>query len=119
MRELLRSTNAYRGIEADALGARTAHATLVLFPDEGYLRPLLKECAKAFFLAEDGSRTARLIDEENFADCIFCPPAGEKLTAELAAGIVDESLLLPVEGDKKLFVLDHFIPSPRLSKTSY
>ncbi len=102
MRRLLQETTAYKGMRADV------HATLVVFPDEKYLRPLLRECAKAFFGAEEGSRLAKLLDEEHFADCLFLPEEGGKLTAEMGARIVDESVLRPVEGEKKLFVLDNF-----------
>ena len=107
MQQLFRTTTAYRAL---AEGARTgeAHFTLVLFPDAVYLRAFLKECAKAFFGAEDGSRTARLIDEESYSDCLIYPSAGGKLSADLAGEISDESLLRPVEGTKKLFVLDAF-----------
>ncbi len=106
MKELLRETTAYRAFAREREGG--AHAALVVFADEAYLRPLLKECAKAFFGAEDGSREAKLIDGESFTDCLFFPAAGEKLTAEDGARIIDESLLKPVERAKKLFVLDAF-----------
>jgi hypothetical protein len=108
MQRLLRATTAYRTIAADAGRGTASHAALVIFPDEAYLRALLKECAKAFFGAEEGSRTANLIDAESYSDCLFYPPAGGKLTAELAGALIDESLLRPVEGAKKLFVLDAF-----------
>lgn len=108
MKELLRETNAYRMLRADASKGAVSHATLVVFPDEKLLRDLLKECAKAIFCADDGSRAARLIGEETYADCLFFPAAGGKLTAELGGRIIDESLLRPVEGTKKLFVLDAF-----------
>ena len=104
MRELLCSTNAYRIIKSGL----SAHAALVLFPDEVYLRALLKECAKAFFHAEEGSRVAHLIDSESYSDCAVYPAAGEKLNAETAGKILEESNLRPVEGTKKLFVLDGF-----------
>lgn len=108
MRELLRSTKAYRAIASDAQSGRRSHAYLVLFPDETYLRALLTECAKAFFGAKDGSREAELIGAETYSDCLYLPAAGAKLTVDDGAHIVDESLLRPVEGDKKLFVLDNF-----------
>ena len=108
MRELLRSTKAYRAIASDAQSGRRSHAYLVLFPDETYLRALLRECAKAFFGAKDSSREAELIGEEMYSDCLYLPAAGAKLTVDDGARIVDESLLRPVEGDKKLFVLDNF-----------
>ena len=108
MIRLLRSTNAYEAIGEDARRGTSSHAMLVVFPDEGCLRALLTECAKAFFSAEDGSRAARLIGEEHFPDCRFFPAAGEKLTADAGASILDASLLRPVEEQKKLFVLDAF-----------
>ena len=85
MQTLLRTTNAYRRIGSESASGRIGHATLVLFPDEIYLRNLLKECAKAFFGTEDGSRTARLIDTESYSDCVFFPAAGEKMTVPAAA----------------------------------
>ena len=108
MIQLLRETNAYKKMLSDAEQGALPHATLVVFPDEKLLRALLKECAKAFFSAEEGSRTARLIGEEHFSDCLIFPEAGGKLTAELGGRIIDESILRPVEEDKKLFVLDAF-----------
>ena len=108
MKTLLRTTIAYTGMCSEAQKGSCAHATLVVFPDEVYLRPLLKECAKAFFGASDGSREAHLIDGETYSDCLFFPAAGEKLTADLGAAILEECALKPVEGTKKLFVLDAF-----------
>lgn len=108
MKTLLRETNAYRAIRAEAARGQLPHSSLVLFPDEKNLRALLTECAKAVFGAADGSREARLIDGEGFADCLFFPAAGGKLTVADGARIVDESILRPLEGDKKLFVIDAF-----------
>lgn len=108
MKHLLRTTTAYRMLAEEARRGEAPHAVLVVFPDEAYLRPLLAECAKALFCAEDGSREASLIEAENYADCLFFPARGGKLTVEDAGRIVDESQLRPVEGTKKLFVLDGF-----------
>ena len=108
MRQLFRTTTAYRAIAESASRGECAHFTLVLFPDAVYLRAYLTECAKAFFGAQEGSRIARLIDAGSFSDCLVYPAAGGKLTTEAAGAITDESLLRPVEGEKKLFVLDAF-----------
>ncbi len=108
MEKLLSGTVSFQTIMEDARADRRAHAVLVVFPDAEYLRPLLRMCAKAFFLAEEGTRTARLLDEENYPDCLFLPEPQGKLTAEAGARILEESALLPMEGDKKLFVLDRF-----------
>ena len=108
MKQLLRSTNAYRAIAADAARGECSHAVLVLFPDEKYLRALLRECAKAFFSFADGTRGERLVEEEHYSDALFFPEAGGKLTVDHASRILDESVLRPVEGTRKLFVLDAF-----------
>lgn len=104
MRTLLRGT----AVCKQFCRGEAPHTTLILFPDGKYLRALLKECAKSFFGAEEGTREAGLIENESFSDCVILPPEGGKLTAELAAAITDESLLRPVERDRKLFVLDQF-----------
>lgn len=104
MKTLLRSTLVYRELKKGG----AAQATLVVYDDPVYLRTLLKECAKAFFCAADGSREARLIDAESYIDCKFLPPAGGKLTAEIAAALPAESMLRPAEGNKKMYVLDGF-----------
>ena len=88
-------------------------STLIVFPDAKYLRALLKECAKAFFGIGDGRRCA-LIDEEIFADCLILPKEGGKLTVDDCSRIIDESLLHPVEADKRLFVLDAFDTASQL-----
>lgn len=106
MKELLRSTTAYRAILAEAKRGEHSHASLVVFPDGVYLRPLLRECAKAFFFGDE--RREELIGEEHFSDCLFYPAADGKLTADDCAEIVEESTLRPVEGAEKLFVLDRF-----------
>ncbi len=108
MLELLRTTTAYRTLRTQEERGECAHATLVLFPDGKYLRPLLRECACAIFGAKDGSREAELIRKEALSDCLFFPAEGGKLTVADGAKIVEESLLKPIEGNKKLFVLDGF-----------
>jgi hypothetical protein len=108
MRELLQSTTAYRVLREDARRGEVSHAVLVLFPDEKYLRQLLRECARAM-LGEEEGRVSELILHESFSDCLFFPAeAGGKLTVDDGTKIVDESLIRPIEGDKKLFVLDGF-----------
>lgn len=109
MKELLHETRAYRRILTEARAGNAPHAVLVLFPDAAHLRELLRECAKAFFCAEEGRRIANLIEKESFADCLMYPSAaGGKLTVDDAVNILEESILRPVEGKKKLFVLDAF-----------
>lgn len=104
MKELFRSTDAWKRIARDR--EDLAHTVLLLDPDEGRLRDFLIECAKGFF--GDEPRASRLIGEESFSDCRVYPPAGGKYSTDLAAEIVEESALRPVEGRVKLFLLDRF-----------
>ncbi len=107
MKQLLLTTTAYRSVSSRAKSGELSHATLALFSDGEYLRALLKECAKGFFGA-DNSRVCELVESEQFSDCFFLPAEGAKLTVQDASFILEESALRPVEGEKKLFVLDRF-----------
>ncbi|MBO5045286.1 MAG: hypothetical protein J6C93_00270 [Clostridia bacterium] len=106
MRELLQSTTAYQTLLRDAKKGELSHATLVVFPDAKYLRALLRECATAYFYGD--SRKESLVLSEGYSECRFFPSVGGKLTVDDGAAIVEESLLRPLEGEKKLFVLDEF-----------
>lgn len=91
-----------------------SQTVLALFSDKQYLRPFLKECARLFFGAKEGTRTAELIEKEIYSDLLIFPEPEKKLSIEHCQKIVEESLLHPVEGTKKLFVLDRFDDAPPL-----
>ena len=118
MIELLQNTQAYRLLKRECAGNQNSHAYLLLFDDGRNLRSALKEFAKVLFSVSDieewdeeateKQRIAKLIDEESFSDCLFYPNEGKKLAVEDAENIREESLLSPIEGDKKVFVLGDF-----------
>lgn len=110
MKELFRQTQLYKAISANEFFSQ---AVLVIFPDGVYLKGFLKECAKGFFCAADGSREAELIDKEIYSDFLLFP-TDKKYTVEMCSRILEESLLLPVECDKKLIVLSDFQSAPAL-----
>lgn len=110
MQILLKNTQSYRILKGESEENRLSHAYLLLLDDAKILRSAIKTFAKLFFLQdgkEDG-RVSRLIDGENFADCVFLPEEGKKLNVEDAEKIKEESQLRPVEGEKKVFVLADF-----------
>ncbi len=107
MKQLFSKTTLCRAIAADP-GGTFSQTVLVLFSDKQNLRPLLKECARLFFGAKEGSRTGDLVEKEWYPDLLIFPEPEKKLSAEHCEKIVEESLLHPVEGEKKLFVLDNF-----------
>ena len=111
MIELLESTQAYRLLQKESEGNVCSHAYLLLFDDARNLRVTLKEFAKLLFTAPttaEKQRINKLIDEESYADCLFYPAEGKKLAVEDAEKIREESLLSPIEGERKVFVLGDF-----------
>jgi DNA polymerase III gamma/tau subunit len=74
----------------------------------------LKTFAKLLFNCENEysaqeKRISSLIDSESFSDCLCFPAeAGKKLLVEDAEKILEESTLSPVEGDKKVFLIEDF-----------
>lgn len=118
MIELLRKTQAYSLLQKECVGDAVSHAYLLLFNDGRNLRYTLKEFAKIVFQCEDvddwyedeneKSRMARLIDEDSFSDCLLFPAEGKKLSVEDAEKIREESLLSPIEGDRKVFIIGDF-----------
>lgn len=113
MINLIRKTQLYRAIQSN--GEKLfSQAVLAIFPDEKYLRLLLKECAKGFFKAEEGSRIAGLIDKELFSDLLIFPDEEKKFTVDLSVNVLEESLLRPVESREKLIILTDFHTAPAL-----
>ena len=111
MKRLLESTQAYRLLEKECATGKNSHAYLLLFNDRKNLRFALKNFAKLFFRKEDERETERiekLIEEESFADCLYFPQEGKRLSVEDAEKIREESMLSPVEGEIKLFLLSNF-----------
>ena len=106
MQKLLKSTQAYTLLKAEAEENRFGHAYLLIFSDGRNLRLALKEFAKLFFYGDE--RTSNRIDSENFSDCLFFPETEKKLSVDDAEKIREESLLAPVEGGKKVFVIGDF-----------
>ncbi len=105
MEQLLRSTTAYKLLAREAKEDRLANTCLLLFRDEDNLRAALKVFAALFF---DGSeRTGARIGRESHPDCLFFPAPGKAPDKDMAEAVVEESFLSPVEGKRKLFVLDN------------
>lgn len=106
MRELLSRTGAYRMIKNQAAKGELSHAYLLVFPDERNLRFALKEFSKIILGADD--RQKALIDRECFSDCSLFPEEGKRLSSDNANTLLTDCRIKPVEGDKRLFVLDKF-----------
>lgn len=112
MQTLIQATQAYKIVQNEKRENRLSHAYLLLLDDSKNLRSALKTFAKLLLVGDDdtpsANRIVKLIETESFADCLFYPAEGKKLTVEDAAAIHEECTLSAVEGDKKLFVLGDF-----------
>lgn len=106
MRKLLKSTSAYKILLGDVAKNSVAHAYMLCFEDSRNMRLALREMAKLIVGGDE--RVERLIDGGAYSDCREYPEDGKKLTVDIAAEIVTESNIRPVEGDKKLFLLSGF-----------
>ena len=115
MERLLKDTQAYRLLKKEYQQNACSHAYLLQFGDRKNLRFALKLFAKVLFgcfeteyASEEEKRRAKLIEEDNFSDCLIFPAEGKKLSVEDAEKIKEESLLSPVEGDRKVFIIGDF-----------
>ena len=111
MQTLIKTTQAYRLLKSACENNRFSHAYLLLADEKRNLRLILKEFAKLFFdcnQTEKGKILANRIDAESFSDCLFFPIPDKKFMVEDAEKVIEESLLKPIESDKKLFVISDF-----------
>lgn len=113
MQTLIRQTHAYNLVKTEKEEGSFSHAYLLCFSDAKNLRSALKEFAKILLDCDTSAtisqkRRAELIDQENFSDCLFFPAKDKKLVVDDAETILEESLLSPVEGDTKVFVIADF-----------
>lgn len=113
MQTLLQQTDSYTLLKAERAEKRLSHAYLLHFADERNLRFALQSFAKILLDCDtcatlSQKRRAELIDKDSFSDCLFFPATDKKLSVDDAEKIREESILQPVEGDKKVFVIGDF-----------
>lgn len=108
METLIKGTAAYKIFQGDKRGDRLSHAYMLHFSDRRNLRGALKLFALVFFGAADGSRDWRLILTEGLPDMKVFPEEGKKLTVDDAEKIVDDAVVMPVEKERKLYIISDF-----------
>lgn len=98
-------SKAYKIVAADAARGELSHAYLFVCPDARNLRGWLLELA--VLIAGGDGRVSDLIRREMYADCRVMPAPGGKLTVADVRDLVDDCCIRPIEGDKKIYVLDN------------
>ncbi len=108
---ILKGTNAYKTVLGDKKRGTLSHAYLILTADGEFLGEYLKLFSSLMLCDESEPcgkcRKCRLITEGAFVDLIGYPKSGESITAEEVTELIEESYVKPIEGDKKLFVINH------------
>ena len=104
-------TNAYNIIEADKKSGSLSHAYLITCADESMLESYLIELSKLIvcddYNTSKGTRTANLIEKKLHPDVSFYPKE-KKLSVANADEIIAQSVIKPLEIDKRLFVMVKF-----------
>lgn len=112
MQTLIKRTQAYNLMLSEKKKG-FHHAYLIVMDDARHLRFALKTFAKLFFDCQDESteeerNLSARIDADGYPDCLSYPEDGKKPVVEDAEKIQEESVLRPMHGDKKLFLISDF-----------
>ena len=103
MEQLIKQTKIYEILKSAKQSGSLSHAYLINLDDEKILKDFLKELSLVFF--DENFTLKERIENETFSDILFFPKDGAKFLVEDAERIVEESAIMPVEGDIKLFVI--------------
>ncbi len=108
---LIKNTNAYKSVLSDKKAGKLSHAYLVVGKDGENLEEILKVFAKLLVCESvepcDVCRACKGTDAKSFADVYFYPNGKPNVSAEDVNGLIEETYLRPIEGDKKVFVINH------------
>ena len=113
MQTLIRQTNAFKTFQAEVANNAYSHAYLIVLDDARNLRETLLTFAKALYgcdnpYEEDERILAERIDAGTFSDCRCYPEDGKKFMVDDAELLTEESYLMPVESNKKVFIVSDF-----------
>ena len=113
MQTLIRQTNAFKTFQTEVANDAHSHAYLIVLDDARNLRETVLTFAKALYgcdnpYEEDERILAERIDAGTFSDCRCFPEEGKKFVVDDAELLTEESYLMPVESNKKVFVVTDF-----------
>jgi len=106
--QLLKGTTAYKILSGDRKQNRLSHAYMLDFPDSKNMRAALKIFALEFFGTDAATTLGERILGGSYPDFKIYPKEDEKLSADSIAELLEDSVLRPVEGTDKLYVISGF-----------
>ncbi len=104
---LLEGTSAYKTVKSDKAAAKLSHAYLILSADKQNLGEYLKLFAKLIVASPSDARANALIEQGIHPDVLSFPKSGEAVLKEDVSAIIEESFLKPIEGERKLFLINN------------
>lgn len=108
--KLFSTTDAFKILSSEKGASGLSHAYLLVHNDAENLDKYLKIIAKMIMCDDsifcNACRTCRLIDDGNLPDVISVGKNG-KVASEDVAYLINESHIRPIEGDKKVFLINH------------
>ena len=111
-KNLFLSSKTYRVVLSDIKNKMPNHAYMIISGDSYRTKLYAKEVAKMFSC--DSSNipcgeclSCEKIEHNNHAD-VFYYPRGSKLTVEESREIVNDSLVIPMEAEKKIYIIENF-----------
>lgn len=111
MDNLIYNTASFKQFLKDKNNNKLSHSYLLLCADAAMHREYLKIYAKAALcddiLSCGGCRHCNLVEEERHTDVFLYPRNKEKLSVATSNEIVLESVVKPLEADKKIFLISN------------
>lgn len=108
MKKLIEGTTAYAVFSGDREKGKLSHAYMLYFQDAENMRSALKIFALKFFGVSEYDPVGRRILNESFSDLRIFPEEGKKFAVDGATALLADSVMMPVEGDRKLFIISGF-----------
>ena len=113
MQTLVKQTSAYKLFQAETATGSHSHAYLIVMDDKRNLRDTMLTFAKTLYgvdnpYEEDEIIKAERIQNGTFSDCRCYPEDGKKFVVDDAEALTEECYLMPVESDKKVFIVTDF-----------
>ncbi len=107
---LIKDTNAYKIVRGEKRQNTLSHAYILVCSDEKYLNSYLKEFAKLLLCENldicNTCRVCNLIEKNRHPDVFFYPKTENPINVEEVSEVINESVIKPIELNKKLFVLN-------------
>lgn len=111
-KNLFLSSKTYRVVLNDIKNKMSNHAYMIITADS-YRAKLYAKLVAKMFLCEKSEipcgecLSCQKIEHNNHAD-VFYYPKGDKLTVEESRKIVNDSYIIPLEAEKKIFIIENF-----------